>query len=117
MQSVTVAVGPGVRDYLAEIKVEKLAVRLLPKETAVCCNGIIGDGERSCVSYTPSLLFVKAGTKQDGAYEVFHQDGVELWVTPQALAAAKDGITVSLEKVLFIKKLKLSGIPAVVQGN
>jgi hypothetical protein len=112
MQSVTV--GPGVKDYLAKIGVETLAIQLVSKETAVCCNGIVGDGEKSRMSYTPLLLFVKTGAKRDDKYEVFYQDGMELWVDPRALAVAKNNIMVSLERVLFIKKLKLSGIPAIV---
>jgi hypothetical protein len=102
----SVTVGKGVREYLQKMG-DSVAIRMLHSRTAFGCGGM------SRPYYMPDIRTVKNDADLSGDdYNKYEDDGVTVWVTPQALSYAADGnLKVELVTALMFKRLVQTGIP------
>ena len=95
--------------YLRKTGTRKLLIDMTPDMTNSGCG--CGKAKKY---YTPYVRHMKAEETYQNYFHYPTKD-VDIYVSPRAMDAASDTVTIRLEKTLFIKKLEVDGIKYIVE--
>ncbi|QOX62130.1 hypothetical protein FRZ06_01575 [Anoxybacterium hadale] len=104
-----IAIEQEAKAYLQKSGIRRLLIDMNPDMTNSGC----GCG-KSKKYYTPYIRPLKENESYPN-HKVFHVDDMELFLSPKAIEAAKETVTIRLERNFFLKNLELDGIGFLVE--
>ena len=105
------SIGAGVQEYLRKAGTDSVVITLIPNRIPVCCGG------QSRKYYTPDIRPAKPGEQFTSRYEKLSAGDVHAYITPRALESAAQDIVISLENIVLVKKLIMTGIPPIIYAD